>query len=120
MKPDKYLCHLSLVFSQALMGRGLFNLVQVGNLKEIHCNFYDNPTANFTLESNALLNQISLMVKCLPKKCPDLWSLRLTIWQSVTMIFTFACVSELDTDATLHRTLIIMHILLILKRLTES
>ena len=38
------------------MGRGLFNLVQVGNLKEIHCNFYDNPTANFTLESNALLN----------------------------------------------------------------
>ena len=58
------------------MGRGLFNLVQVGNLKEIHCNFYDNPTANFTLESNALPNQISLMVNCLPKKCPDLWSLR--------------------------------------------
>ena len=94
------------------MGRGLFNLVQVGNLKEIHCNFYDNPTA--------LLNQISLMVKCLPKKCPDLWSLILTIWQSVTMIFTLACVSELATDATLYRTLIVMNILLILQRLTES
>ena len=64
------------------MGRGLFNLVQVGNLKEIHCNFYDNPTANLTLESNALLNQISLMVKCL--------------------IFTLACVSELAADATLY------------------
>ena len=104
------------------MGIGLFNLVQVGNLKEIHCNFYDNPTANFTLESNALLNQISLMVKCSPKKCPDLWSLRLTIWQSVTMIFTLTCVSELATDATLYlyRTLIIINILLILQRLPES
>ena len=88
LKPDKYLCHL--LFSQALMRRRLFNLVQVGNLKEIHCNFFDNPTANFTLECNAQLNQISLMVKRLPKNL-----------QKGTIIFISACASELATDATL-------------------